>query len=249
MKYSIPVTALFVSALVSCGTSVPQPESSDLKSEVLPQATASYGGYTIYIENTASISIKQTIKNQGASQLQLVIAMAEEKTLDPRNWPLGFGDGKTGDAANFGLYKMNWYMIRLAMRDMWPNDTFVRSLDYDDYNKLWPGTSQTIAQRINTDHAMATRILQAAMAKWSTAEPKADPLDPRKGTANNFWAGHRCGQTGLEGRSCTDRSYNNEIGYYYKGVMAINGYINASQARRDTLWSTNIRYGANLFPI
>lgn len=243
MKYSVPVTALFVGTLVSCGTSVPQSGSSQNISPQL-QASSTYGGrtYTVYIENTASVAIKDAIRRQGGTQLQLVIAMAEEKTLDTRNWPAGFGDGKSGDAANFGAYKMNWYMIRLAMKDIWPTDPVMANLGPNDYNKLWPGSSLTIANRINSDYAMATRILQKAMTKWSTGVPTA-------GAPNNFWAGHRCGQTGLEGRSCTWRTFDNEIGFYYNGVMAVNQFINQNGSKYGDLWTSSVRYGANLFPI
>src|ERR1700691_527795 len=69
-------------------------------------------------DSTATVGTKWAIKNAtGGDTLALAIAMLETSDLRS-NYP--FGDvtadkppvPKTGDAANFGIYKMNWYMIQ-----------------------------------------------------------------------------------------------------------------------------------------
>ena len=58
---------------------------------------------------------KQEILKQGANVLDLAVAMAETKTLTA-DYPFGdvYPDGrpKIDDAANFGIFKQNWQMIR-----------------------------------------------------------------------------------------------------------------------------------------
>lgn len=56
---------------------------------------------------------KQAILNSGGTPLDIAIAMLEIKTMDVNSYPPG--DNKTGDAANFGIFKQNWYMIRTSV--------------------------------------------------------------------------------------------------------------------------------------
>lgn len=52
---------------------------------------------------------KQAILNYGADTLDMAVAMLETETMQAN---YAYGDRKTGDAANFGIFKQNWGMIR-----------------------------------------------------------------------------------------------------------------------------------------
>ncbi|KAL2789413.1 hypothetical protein BJX66DRAFT_339402 [Aspergillus keveii] len=54
---------------------------------------------------------KQAILNAGGNTLDLAIAMLETKTMTT---DYTYGDGKYSDAANFGLFKQNWGMLRVC---------------------------------------------------------------------------------------------------------------------------------------
>jgi hypothetical protein len=54
---------------------------------------------------------KQQVRGAGANSLDLAVAMLETDTMQAN---YAYGDGKTGDAANFGIFKQNWLMLRSA---------------------------------------------------------------------------------------------------------------------------------------
>ncbi|KAL4756450.1 uncharacterized protein BDW70DRAFT_154190 [Aspergillus foveolatus] len=54
---------------------------------------------------------KQAILNAGGNTLDLAIAMLETEGMTT---DYTYGDGKTYDAANFGLFKQNWGMLRVC---------------------------------------------------------------------------------------------------------------------------------------
>ncbi|WP_030268297.1 carbohydrate-binding domain-containing protein [Streptomyces sp. NRRL B-24484] len=56
-------------------------------------------------------SRKQQVRNAGGSSLDLAVAMLETERMDTA-YP--YGDNKSGDAANFGIFKQNWLMLRSA---------------------------------------------------------------------------------------------------------------------------------------
>ena len=64
-------------------------------------------------------SASRDICNWGGTALDLAIAVLESKSMRA-NYPLGDvypnGQRKCGDAANFGIFKQNWLMIRSS----WP---------------------------------------------------------------------------------------------------------------------------------
>src|ERR1039458_10334375 len=68
----------------------------------------SCGSYTI----SGLGSRKQQVLGAGASVLDLAVAMLETDTMQASSYP--YGDGKSGDAANFGIFKQNWYMLRTS---------------------------------------------------------------------------------------------------------------------------------------
>ena len=57
---------------------------------------------------------KQAILNAGGNTLDLAIAMLETENMQAN---YTYGDGKTGDAANFGIFKQNWFMIRHSVSE------------------------------------------------------------------------------------------------------------------------------------
>jgi hypothetical protein len=68
----------------------------------------SCGSYTI----SGLGARKQQVLHAGASVLDLAVAMLETNTMQASSYP--YGDGKTGDSANFGIFKQNWMMLRAA---------------------------------------------------------------------------------------------------------------------------------------
>jgi hypothetical protein len=54
---------------------------------------------------------KQQVLKAGASTLDLAVAMLETANMQAN---YTYGDGKSGDSANFGIFKQNWYMLRTS---------------------------------------------------------------------------------------------------------------------------------------
>jgi hypothetical protein len=62
--------------------------------------------------NVSSLgSRKQAVTRAGGNVQDLAIAMLETDNMQT-NYP--YGDNKSGDAANFGIFKQNWFMLRNA---------------------------------------------------------------------------------------------------------------------------------------
>ncbi|KAJ5977445.1 hypothetical protein N7501_000787 [Penicillium viridicatum] len=96
MKISLPfVTALFAA------TALANPEAKGAL-----EKRADRGKYTVSGLSTH----KKAILNAGGNTLDLAIAMLEIEDMDTSHYP--YGDAKTYDASNFGLFKQNWGMLR-----------------------------------------------------------------------------------------------------------------------------------------
>src|SRR5690348_2425154 len=54
---------------------------------------------------------KQAVLSNGGNVLDLAVAMLETETMQA---DYRYGDGKKGDAANFGIFKQNWFMLRTS---------------------------------------------------------------------------------------------------------------------------------------
>ncbi|KAJ5630197.1 uncharacterized protein N7484_010297 [Penicillium longicatenatum] len=52
---------------------------------------------------------KQAVVDAGGNTRDLAIAMLETKSMTTNYI---YGDGKTGDGTNFGVFKQNWYILR-----------------------------------------------------------------------------------------------------------------------------------------
>lgn len=90
---------------------------------------------------------KQEVVRAGASVRELAIAMME--TTDMRATYL-YGDGKTGDSTNFGIFKQNWLMIRSC----WP---------------AWNGLSKNDFHRadvMNSNLVLDVRVLHSCEQKY-----------------------------------------------------------------------------------
>jgi len=177
----------------------------------------------ILLQHTANIYSKSAIHAAGGGTLALAIAMAEDQFLiatPHEGYPYGDkkpnGEIKVGNDANFGIFKMNWYMIQRCPVIL--------------FNAGWWSMESVkiqIGERINNDPGLATRILIDAMKKWS-------PDFPHK-SKNNFWAGHRWGESGIKGIPPTDWP---DILDYYNTVKEI-------QAKCDSdhhVWESDVRY-------
>ncbi|GFF35030.1 hypothetical protein IFM61606_03099 [Aspergillus udagawae] len=57
---------------------------------------------------------KQALLKAGGNTMDMAIAMLES---DHMKADYVYGDGKSGDATNFGIFKQNWMMLRTSARD------------------------------------------------------------------------------------------------------------------------------------
>jgi hypothetical protein len=69
----------------------------------------SCGSYTV---NSQYATNKHSVLSSGGNTTWLAVGMEETNTLDSN---YTYGDGKTGDGANFGYMKDNWYSYRTAV--------------------------------------------------------------------------------------------------------------------------------------
>jgi hypothetical protein len=155
-------------------------------------------------------------------------------------WP------KTGDAANFGLYKMNWLMIRqtekgksLIKEELEIQTKAIHDRGQDFAPTDW-NVEAAVGHKINASTSLASEIMVQAMQKWH-AEIAPDPRHPAKG---NFWAGHRAGWTGLNDPGSADWE---DILFYYDAVMAIKAKLDNDTDGKLTTGSTRI--GVNVINI
>lgn len=68
---------------------------------------------------------KQEILNNGGNTLDLAVAMLE---TDDMTTNYVYGDGKSQDSANFGIFKQGWYILRTSVAEF-------KSYGPSDYNK------------------------------------------------------------------------------------------------------------------
>lgn len=76
-------------------------------SPVKLEARQNRGSYTV----SGLGNRKQAVLNAGGSSLDLAIAMLETENMGTN---YAYGDAKTNDAANFGIFKQNWGMLRVC---------------------------------------------------------------------------------------------------------------------------------------
>jgi hypothetical protein len=173
---------------------------------------------------------RQAVHEQFSGKLGLIEAKPETYTYQPDELP---GGQKHGDAANFGLYKMNWLMIsqtetgkKLIKQERARQAREIHKAKQDFAPTDW-NVEAAVGGKINADTALATRIMLEAMDKWH-AEIPPDPTRPKPG---NFWAGHRAGWTGLNSPASADWD---DILFYYDAVMAIKGQLDSDKEGKLT---------------
>ncbi|KAG5796065.1 hypothetical protein H9Q69_004899 [Fusarium xylarioides] len=97
------------------------------------------GSYTVSGLGTR----KQAVLNAGGNTLDLAIAMLEDEHMSTN---YKYGDGKTLDATNFGVFKVNWGMLRVCAKragfvgqseSQWNNGAKLNSDIYADVASRW----------------------------------------------------------------------------------------------------------------
>ncbi|KAJ5354354.1 uncharacterized protein N7496_012787 [Penicillium cataractarum] len=110
-----------------------------LRSFASPGKRDNRGSYTV----SGLGQHKQAILNAGGNTLDLAIAMLETETMTT---DYAYGDGKTNDSANFGLFKQNWGMLRVCATRYglagqteadWNNGALLNSNVYADVASRW----------------------------------------------------------------------------------------------------------------
>jgi len=114
---------------------------------------------------------KQAILSYDGNVFDVAVAMLETRKMKA-TYPFGdrYPDGrpKQGDAANFGIFKQNWLMIRSS----WP-----------PYTHLGPDDYRT-GRALNDDLNLDIQVLHASQARY--------------GVNDLWFSGHRNGATGLD---------------------------------------------------
>jgi hypothetical protein len=90
---------------------------------------------------------KQAVIAAGGNSLDLAVAMLETEHMQA---DYSYGDGKTGNAANFGIFKQNWFMIRKVEPEF-------RRSTASDYDR---------GAVLNTDLEWDVAVLHAAQQRW-----------------------------------------------------------------------------------
>ena len=108
-----------------------------------PARAADRGSYTV----SGLGSRKQAVLNTGGTVLELAIAMLETDTMTTN---YTYGDGKTGDAANFGIFKQNWHMIRQSVSQ------------YSGYG----ANDWNAGAALNSNLSWDIQVRHAAQSKW-----------------------------------------------------------------------------------
>jgi hypothetical protein len=114
---------------------------------------------------------KRQLYQAGGTDRDVAVAMLETLHMSTADYLLGDVDGigrpKTGDAANFGIFKQNWMMIRQTV---------------PQFMGLGPG-DWTRGGALNMDLRLDVDTLHESQLRYGLAGP--------------WWAGHRNGATGL----------------------------------------------------
>jgi hypothetical protein len=108
MKHLLATAAAVAACLSGIVFATARPAAATLTCPSANGTTMSCGSYTI----SGLGARKQQVLGAGASVLDLAVAMLETNTMQASSY--AYGDGKTGDSANFGIFKQNWYMLRTS---------------------------------------------------------------------------------------------------------------------------------------
>ncbi|KAF1363694.1 hypothetical protein EJ07DRAFT_102257 [Lizonia empirigonia] len=98
------ISAIASAFLIAAASAAAIPEAASSKGLEAREET---GSYTI----SGLGSRKQQVTAAGASSLNLAVAMLETERMATN---YAYGDNKQNDAANFGIFKQNWGMLRVC---------------------------------------------------------------------------------------------------------------------------------------
>ncbi len=99
---------LYALGLASAAVAIPTATTNEGPTEAYAVAKrASSGSYTVPGLGTR----KKAVTAAGGDTLDMAIAMLETSTMTA---DYTYGDGKSGDSANFGIMKQNWGMLRVC---------------------------------------------------------------------------------------------------------------------------------------
>ncbi len=101
------LTALTVGSLLSAPAANAGTSGSERAALTCPANASSCGSYDV----SGLGSRKQQVLGAGADVLDLAVAMLETEDMTTN---YAYGDNKTNDSANFGIFKQNWLMLRSA---------------------------------------------------------------------------------------------------------------------------------------
>ncbi|KAJ5205558.1 hypothetical protein N7472_002006 [Penicillium cf. griseofulvum] len=88
---------------------------------------------------------KQEVVGAGGNTRDLAIAMLETKTMTT---DYTYGDGKSGDATNFGIFKQNWFILRHSASEFLEQTV----ADVDNGAILNSGASSDLGKDIQARH-------------------------------------------------------------------------------------------------
>ncbi|KDR71904.1 hypothetical protein GALMADRAFT_213725 [Galerina marginata CBS 339.88] len=102
MKFA---AALFIALIPALGLASPVGTTDNSSRDLANRALGATGSYTV----SGLGARKKQLIACGATVLDLAIAMLETERMST---DYKYGDGKSSDSANFGVFKQNWGMLR-----------------------------------------------------------------------------------------------------------------------------------------
>jgi len=108
MHFSTFLSITFTLASATVAFAIPTATLKDSPTAVRPvEKRASSGSYTV----SGLGARKQAVTAAGGTTIDMAIAMLETEKMTT---DYTYGDGKSGDSANFGIMKQNWGMLRVC---------------------------------------------------------------------------------------------------------------------------------------
>ncbi|CBF71552.1 predicted protein [Aspergillus nidulans FGSC A4] len=156
---------------------------------------------------------KQAILDAGGNTLDLAIAMLEtspgiDQFSEGMTTDYVYGDAKTRDAANFGLFKQNWGLLRVCA----DRAGFVGQSEDDFFglaSKIYPLTQVSVP---------SSDVYADVASRWDCQEHYGE---------QKWFAGHRNGESGLNNPNTQD------INNYKNAVYWIKEQIDSNPAHKS----------------
>lgn len=148
---------------------------------------------------------KKAILTNGGDVWDLSIAMLETEFLTTN---YTYGDAKTNDAANFGIFKQNWFMLRTSTEEF-------KSYTSDDYNK---------GAVLNTDLKQDIKTRQESQKHYSTDKWFAGHRNGESGLSNpntQDITNYKDAVTWIHEQLSSDEKYLSDDTRFWVSVVAI----------------------------